>query len=155
MRLRLLIPALLVGALLAASAPAATRGVGAGLLLGEPTGLTVKLWVDQDEAWVLGLGGSYLRDPALQAQADYVLHIFEIGRAVGLPQMPAYTGLGVRVNGPEDGRLNAGLRLPAGLACFFDNNQVELFAELVPVLNLVPNLRADIDFGIGIRYYGW
>ena len=115
----------------------------------------MKLWVDQDEAWVMGLGVSFLRDPSFQAQADYVLHIFEIGRSLGLPQMAPYAGLGGRLNGPEDGHLEAGLRLPVGLAYFFDKENVELFAELAPVINVIPALRGDINVGVGIRFYGW
>jgi hypothetical protein len=159
MRLRVLTLSLLASAALALSASAApaaaTRGIGAGLMLGEPTGGTLKLWVDQDEAWVFGFGVSFLRDPSFQAQADYVLHIFEIGRELGVPQMPVYAGLGGRLNGPEDGKLEAGIRLPVGISYFFEKDQVEVFAELVPVLNLAPELRGDLNFGVGLRFYGW
>jgi hypothetical protein len=155
MRLRFLFPILLASAVLALSTQAATRGLGGGFMLGEPSGGTLKLWVDQDEAWVLGLGASLLRDPSYQAQADYVLHLFEFSRTLGLPRMPLFAGLGARLNGLEDGHLEAGIRLPAGVCWFFDQDKVEVFAEFAPVLNVTTVLRGDINFGVGIRFYGW
>jgi hypothetical protein len=155
MRSRLLFPLLLATAAMALSAPADDRGIGAGFMLGEPSGGTMKVWVDQDEAWVFGLGVSFLRDPSLQAQADYVLPFFEISRDMGLPQMPLYAGLGVRLNGPEDEHLDAGFRLPLGISYFRDKDKMELFAEVAPVFNVAPVLRGDINFGAGIRFYGW
>lgn len=127
--------------------------VGAGVMVGEPSGGTVKLWVDRDEAWVFGLGVSPANDPSVQGQVDYILHIYEIGEAIGLTKTPLYTGLGFRVNGPEDDEVEAGIRIPIGLSHFFDRESVEVFAELAPVLDLVPELKGDLNFCVGIRFY--
>ncbi len=131
----------------------AAPSVGMGLMVGEPSGGTLKLWVDRDEAWVFGLGVSPMGDPSIQAQADYVLHIYEIAQAAGLNQTPLYCGLGLRLNGPEDGRLEIGIRIPAGLSHFFNREGVEVFAELAPVLNVIPEIRGELNFGVGIRFY--
>lgn len=151
MRKRLMVAAVLLG--LWASSGQAAPPLGAGIMVGEPSGGTLKLWVDRDEAWVFGLGVSTMNDPSIQGQVDYVLHIYEITQAVGLSKTPVYAGLGFRLNGPEDGSVEAGIRLPVGLARFFDRENVEIFAEVAPVLNLTPDFKGDINFAVGIRFY--
>ena len=46
-----------------------------------------------------------------------------------------------------------GIRLAAGAAYELPKYHVEIFAELVPVFELSPDVELDLDGGIGIRYY--
>jgi hypothetical protein len=154
MRMRLL-AALLLGALfLCDRAPAAQHDRGIGPMLGEPTGATLKFWRDQDEAVVFGLGINPFADFSVQASADYVLHIFEFGQQFDVPELALYTGLGGRVNGPDDGNVELGLRIPVGVNWFSDE-RTELFAELTPVLDVAPDWEIDLNAVVGIRFYGW
>ncbi len=154
--MRLCFLLLLLGSLLLpATAPAAAQGPGYGVTVGEPLGVTAKLWVDQDEAWVFGLGVNPAGDYSVQGTADYVLHIFEVGRFFNLPSLALVTGLGARINGPDDGDYEPGIRFPAGLSYFFNAEDVELFAEIAPVLDLSPDVEIDLNAVIGIRFYGW
>jgi hypothetical protein len=153
--MRLFLLLLLGFLLLPAPSPAAVQGPGYGVTLGEPVGATAKLWVDQDEAWVLGLGVNPAGGYSVQGTADYVLHIFEFGRFFNLPSLALATGLGARINGPDDGDYEPGLRFPAGLSYFLDAENIELFAEIAPVLDLSPEVELDLNAVAGIRFYGW
>jgi hypothetical protein len=154
MRLTLAFALLLTLLLNPAASPAASRGLGLGATLGEPTGVTAKQWVDQDEAWTFGLGVNPFDESTVQGSADYVLHFLQFGRQFNLPELALYTGLGGRLNYPEEGHLEAGVRLPAGLSFFMDKN-VEWFAELVPVFDFAPYVEVDLNAVVGVRFYGW
>lgn len=136
------------------ASPAAGRGLGLGATLGEPTGVTAKQWVDQDEAWTVGLGINPFDDHAVQVSADYVLHFLEFGRRFDLPELALYTGLGGRLNYPEKKHIEAGVRVPVGLS-FFQDKSLELFGEIVPVIDVVPYLELDLNVVVGVRFYGW
>jgi hypothetical protein len=140
--------------LLPAASSAAGRGIGLGATLGEPTGATLALWVDQDEAWIVGLGVNPGDDNSVQESVDYVLYLFDIGRTV-MPGFAPYAGLGARVNGPSDGHTEFGIRFVAGAAWFPEQYNMELFAELVPILDVSPNWEIDLNAVVGLRLYGW
>lgn len=146
-----LLPALLLSP---AVSPAASRGLGLGATLGEPTGVTAKQWVDQDEAWTFGLGVNPFDESTVQVSADYVLHFLQFGRPFDVPELALYTGLGGRLNYPEEGHLEAGVRLPVGLSYLRDKT-VELFAEVVPVFDFAPYFELDLNAVVGVRFYGW
>jgi hypothetical protein len=57
----------------------------------------------------------------------------------------------LRVLGGEDSQ--AGIRFPIGLSWLAERVPVELFAEIVPVLEFAPDTDGDIDGGVGVRYY--
>jgi len=46
-----------------------------------------------------------------------------------------------------------GIRVPFGLAYQFEGSPVDIFAELVPVLSLLPDLGFYFGGGIGVRYF--
>ncbi|USD37955.1 MULTISPECIES: hypothetical protein [Ferrimonas] len=58
-----------------------------------------------------------------------------------------YFGVGGMISDTDDEEI--GLRLKAGLATQID--QVELFAELVPVFYPGKDLEMDLDYGVGLR----
>lgn len=138
------------------TARASGRGLGIGAMIGEPTGASLKLWVDQDEAWVFGLGINPAGDNSVQAHADYLLHMPELGRLLALPELAWYAGLGARINGPDEtDSTEPGVRFPVGLTYFLESQNAELFAEFVPVLDLSPDFEIDINAVVGIHFYGW
>ncbi|MFO7535933.1 MAG: hypothetical protein R6X19_09695 [Kiritimatiellia bacterium] len=139
-----------------ASARAADRGVWVGGMLGEPTGATLKLWIDQDEAWSFGLGFNPFGENSFQLHADYLLHNFELGNKLNVPSLAWYAGLGARFNGPDEtDSFEPGIRFPAGLTYFLESRNMELFAEFAPVLDLSPDIEIDINCVAGVRYFGW
>lgn len=140
--------------------------LGAGLTLGDPTGITAKYWLDEQAAVDAAVAWS-LDDQRFNLHADYLLHSFE--QMKGEPLQWAYHyGIGARVkfadnnsgndngksedNNKEDASL--GVRFPLGLD-FYPTQlpRLEFFVEIAPVLDVIPDTDFDLEFGIGARFY--
>jgi hypothetical protein len=126
------------------------RGFGLGIILGEPTGVSGKLWTSGTNAFDFGAAWSFSGDGNLLLQADYVWHIF---RLIPVPEgkLPFYVGVGGRVVFSDNAKI--GVRVPLGLDYMFSNAPVDIFVELVPILNLAPSTDFDFNGGIGARYW--
>jgi len=46
-----------------------------------------------------------------------------------------------------------GLRIPVGLEYIFSGERVDIFLEIVPLLDLVPDTDFSLNGGIGVRYF--
>jgi|SRR6056297_2936326 len=123
-------------------------GLGVGVILGEPTGLSVKKWtgsktaIDAAAAW--SLTGEYIH-----FHADALVHSFALSVDEG--QLPLYIGLGGRVLLADKPAI--GVRVPVGAAYHFDAAPFDMFLELAPILDLIPDSDFDVNGAIGIRYY--
>lgn len=150
---RRLLPALLLALLAAASSQAAPEGWGLGAMAGEPTGATLKHWLDQDESLAFGVGINPFSGFTPQAHADYLLHLHDVGRQLNQPSASLVTGLGLAAYGEDGGgSLEMGLRFPVGLSWFRDA-RTEWFAEAVPVFGFAPAWKLGFNASIGVRFY--
>lgn len=127
-----------------------SRGFGLGIVLGEPTGLSAKLWTTSSNAFDFAAAWSFKGDGHLLLQADYVWHSFDLIR-VSSGRLPLYYGIGGRVILADDPLL--GIRIPLGLNYQFDSAPIDIFAEIVPILDLVPSTDFDLGGGIGVRFW--
>lgn len=135
----------LTSALHAQSRPGSTE---LGVILGEPTGISAKLWqsgstaIDAAAAWSFGkeeslhLHASYLKHNALEAEAG---------------NLYLYYGLGARALFADDPRFGA--RVPVGLQYIIENTRLSLFFEVAPTFDLVPATDFGVNGGIGVRYF--
>ena len=151
--LRKIKPALFILLVLTAAAPVAAVDIGAGVILGEPTGLSFSF----ENRYILGTAWSFRN--YIHLHGDY-LFIRE-----GLPEIEKefdkpfgwYLGAGAKVrfftnDAKEDTDVGLGLRIPVGIT-FYPIPELELFLELVPGVALFPETTGDIDGGLGIRYH--
>ncbi|MBI3192543.1 MAG: hypothetical protein HYZ36_07755 [Pedosphaera parvula] len=129
-------------------------GFGAGVLAGEPSGLSFKLWLTPESALDAGFAWSFKDDGSFHVHADYLWHNFDL-LPVSEGKLPVYVGIGGRVKFEERGNQDtrAGVRLPVGIAYEFPNVPVEVFLEVAPILDLTPATKFSINGGIGVRYY--
>jgi hypothetical protein len=148
--------------ILAKPVTAQDHGFGMGLILGEPTGLSAKLWVSRDNALDFGLGlglggdrikyqGNYDRSGRIHFHMDYLWHAFNVISST--ERFPLYYGIGGRFNsgGGYDGSL--GVRGVFGIAWFPHSTPIDVFFELVPVFQVTPLTGLGFDAGLGIRYF--
>jgi len=124
---------------------------GAGLILGEPTGVSLKYWFDDTWAIDGAITSSFHRDTALQVHSDILWHAFDLFN-VSRGRLPLYLGLGARVKFP-DGDDQFGIRAPIGVSYMFDNAPVDIFVEMAPILDLAPSVRGDFNVATGVRFW--
>ncbi len=127
------------------------KGFGIGVLFGEPTGVSGKLWLGETNALDMAAAWSFKGDGNLLLQADYVWHSFNL-LSVSSGKLPLYFGIGGRIIFAKND-INLGVRVPVGLDYMFSGAPVDIFLEIVPILDLTPSTDFDIGGGIGVRYW--
>ena len=135
--------------LLTFSLHAEANNLGLGIILGEPTGLSGKMYLSGNTAIDAAASWSF-RNDNFYFHADYLRHFPGLlGR--DLEPLTPYAGLGGLLYVHEDPML--GVRFPLGLSLFIPDTQFEVFLELGPGLLLIPETDFDFTGGIGARYY--
>jgi len=124
------------------------EGLGLGVILGSPTGISGKYWLDKIHAIDAALGFS--GDFALHA--DYLWHGWKAFPQPKKGALGAYLGIGGRFEEKKKDN-EFGIRFVAGGNYWFEKYPVEVFLELVPVFEVSPDTGLGFDGGIGIRYY--
>ena len=134
----------------ASSSQAQQSGLGVGIIVGEPTGFSGKYWIspwsaiDGAIAWSLGNKGK------LQIHSDYLWHNYKIISVIK-GKLPIYYGIGGRLLFTSENI--AGIRGVVGLDYLFATTPLDIFLELVPILDLAPKVDLGFNGAIGIRYY--
>ena len=121
-----------------------------GILLGEPTGLSGKLWTTGNTAFDLGVAWSFGDGGHFHLHGDYLFHNFDFFD-VDSGSLPIYVGIGGRVR-LEDDDSRVGLRVAIGLEYILESNPFGFFFEVAPIIDFLPETEADVNGGIGIRY---
>ena len=122
------------------------------MILGEPTGLSLKVWVARSTAFDAAAAWSLRGRNSLHLHADYLRHNFGLF-TVQTGRLPLYYGIGGRVSFRDDDDHRVGFRIPVGIDYLFANAPLDVFLEVVPLLDLVPETDVDINGGAGIRYF--
>lgn len=126
------------------------RRFGIGIILGEPTGISAKLKTGSANAFDFAAAWSFKQNGHLLLQADYVWHNFDLD-VVESGRPSFYYGIGGRIIFSNDPLV--GVRVPVGLDFEFKNAPVDIFAELVPILDFVPSTNFNFAGGLGVRFW--
>jgi len=126
------------------------KWTGVGIIIGEPTGFSFKHWTSSTTAIDAAIAWSFINEGAFHIHADYLLHSF---RLINVPEgkLPFYYGIGGRLKTSDEARL--GVRVPLGLAYIFQTAPVDIFLEVVPILDFIPKTDFRINAALGARYY--
>ena len=139
---------------------AADKGVlGVGLMFGEPTGISAKLYLQDDQAIQVGVGFALISG-GIHAHGDYVFHPLILQTRDSFV-MPVYFGPGVRLLQYDDGRdasfFAIGARAVGGLLFDFKEIPLDAFVEVAGVLEYSfedgVGFRPSLNAGAGARYY--
>ena len=169
MNVRLCLASVVAAGLAAAPAHADAEGVekgslGLGIIIGEPTGVCGKLYLQDDQAVQGALGFTFVTG-GFHAHADYVFHpwILEEREAFTLP---AYVGPGVRLLQHRAGRgadddFRVGARAVAGLLFDFKEIPLDVFVEVAGIAEFrfgsnddaINGFGLALNGGLGARYY--
>ncbi len=137
-------------------------GIGVGIMVGEPTGLSLKKWIEANRAIDAGIAWSFSDNASLHFHGDYLFHRFDILTTPELSgAFPIHYGLGFRIklkegnqgHGRNDGDAMIGVRFPFGVSYLFSDAPIDAFAEIVPVLDVAPKSEFSLNAAIGVRYY--
>lgn len=123
---------------------------GLGLIVGNPTGISGKLWLDQYTALDAAAAWSFGNRRSFHLHGDYLFHRFDLIR-VQKGRVPVHVGIGARTRIGKDDRL--GIRGVVGLTYLFEDSPLDVFFEMAPILDLAPNTDFDLNAGIGVRYF--
>lgn len=142
----------------------ANKTFGLGLELGAPSGLNGKYFLSSDRALDFGLGSiyGYRSRYGFHIYGDYLFHPVSLASAEPF-ELPLYIGLGVRLWEFEDRDIDddafaIGFRVPVGIAFDFNNAPLDIFIQIVPVLDFFSgytrrSVYIDLDASFGIRYW--
>ncbi|MFA4839932.1 MAG: hypothetical protein WC703_10710 [Candidatus Neomarinimicrobiota bacterium] len=122
---------------------------GLGVILGEPTGISGKMWMGQKTALDAALAWSSGNNDAVHVHVDYLWHNFSLIKAPS-GKLPFYYGIGGKITLADETRV--GVRVPLGIDWILAGPPIDVFLEIVPALDIVPDTDFGIDAGLGVRY---
>jgi hypothetical protein len=148
---RLVLLAAVAAALVTPASARAQQGMGVGLIVGEPTGLSFKTWLTPGTAFDLAAAWSFADEGAFHFHGDYLIHndnAFPVRKGLAL----FYYGVGGRLKAEnEDARV--GVRIPLGVEYLFAGEPIDLFLEVVPILDIAPETDVTLNASLGARYF--
>ena len=139
------------------------RPFGLGVMIGEPTGISAKLWTASANAFDFGLGwsvggdrigkyeGYYAGGSRVHFHMDYLWHSFDVIHSS--ERFPLYYGLGGRINSGAGYRSSIAIRGVFGIAWLPRETNIDVFLELAPSLQFSPSSGFGMDAAIGARYF--
>jgi len=126
--------------------------IGIGIVLGDPLGISAKLWLNKETAFVGVLSVS--TDRAFYLHADYLTHNYvflkELAKDLKESELVLYYGGGAYLAFWSNGPFGLGARLPVGVE--YLANPFDIFVELAPVFSLTPSMGLGLQGGIGVRF---
>lgn len=136
---------LVIGVLIFLNSESQAYSLGLGIVLGGPTGISLKAKPGGRNS----IDGAIGLSDRLTLQGHYVIH----------HDRYLYYGIGARLrlasddndNGKDDNDMAIYARAPLGLRYFID--RIELFGEAAILMRLTPSTDLSIDLAAGIRYY--
>jgi hypothetical protein len=156
-----------------ASAQNQRESFGLGIILGNPSGLSAKIPVGGDNSinaifgynsyrnnWgdcnPPGPGNNCYDDGSVFIGADYIFYNYNLIR-VSRGRLPLYYGPGLNASfwdapAGEDG-VRVGIRIAVGLEYQFATAPFDIFFEIAPGINVVPNTDGYVMAGIGTRFF--
>ncbi len=130
-------------------------GFSLGIIIGQPTGLSAKLWLGDVIAVDAAAAWNFDRN-RFHFHADYLQHFFDVFD-VAPDRLPVYLGVGgnFRIDGRDPGdaaKFRSGVRVPIGVSFLPDDLPLDAFVEAVPGLRVIPDTDFEFWAGIGARY---
>ncbi len=140
--------ALLFGAITTLDAQSRYSNTELGVILGEPTGISLKAWQSDNSAIDAALAWSFGDNGSVHLHADYLRHNW---LGVDRGSMAFYYGIGARALFADDSKFGA--RIPVGLQYIFPETRLSMFFEVAPTLDLIPETSFGVNGGIGVRIF--
>lgn len=128
-----------------------SRGFGLGIILGEPTGISAKYWTGSTTALDFGLGYSFEKNSRVHLHGDYLFHVNNLFQTT--ENIALYYGPGARLRLVDVGDSRLGFRFDVGLVWIPKNAPIDVFIEVAPLLDIIPETDFSVNGGIGLRFF--
>lgn len=132
--------------------------LGVGLIIGEPTGISAKLYIEDDKAIQAAAGSAFIGG-GLQLHADFLLHPWILQDRDSFV-LPVYVGPGLRFIQYTGGRAGedhfaVGVRGAVGMLFEFKEVPLDVFVEVAGVIeyDFDEGWGPALNAGAGVRYY--
>jgi len=125
-----------------------------GLVLGDPSGISLKFWgTGGNSAFQLHAGGGGFIAPGWLAISGSLLYHISLSRQTpiqGYLGPGVYVGVSSRTNGVGV----IGLQMPFGLELIFSEVPLDLFMEIPPIFYMTTegNMGFGLGMGLGLRF---
>ncbi len=133
---------------------------GFGIIVGDPTGLTLKIWTSKPNAFAFSLGKSYFGSPRIGM--DYLWHFDAFNSDVaklyagpgGVIGIGEGTGFYYKDKYKRTGNdLGLGVRGVFGVNVIPERTPLEIFFEVGALVALTPDFDSAADVALGMRFY--
>ncbi len=125
--------------------------MGLGAMVGAPTGVSAKYWLDGNKAVDAGAGFFPGGHSDFTLHSDFLLHSEGALVMNDVHPLDIYFGLGGRFKFADD--IQIGARVPVGLVYKTENMGSDMFAEVAPVIDFISRVGVDLNVLVGARYY--
>lgn len=162
-RALLVVTIMTIGATIGFAQGPGGKSFGFGIIFPDPTGGTIKVWLNRENALDFYIGGDYFGGPRIGG--DYLWHFFPfqtdianmyagVGGTVGLGYGGGYWygdkhGWYYR----PGGEAAFGLRALIGVNVMPRRTPLELFFEVGPLVGIAPGYGFGMDVALGVRLY--
>ena len=129
------------------------KGFGAGIMVGQPTGFSGKIWANEINAMDFGVGFSFAKDDnGVNLHADYLWHSFSAIQSE--EKFVLYYGPGLKLKaGNSKVGTKFGIRAVLGLEWMASQSPIDVFLEIAPLFYVAPGTQFKVDAAFGARYY--
>lgn len=133
---------------------------GFGIILGDPTGGTAKLWLTRDNALAFHLGASFFGSPRIGV--DYLWHFNAFssdivnlyagpGGVIGLGEGHGFWSKNKFIRTGNE--VGIGGRAMFGIDIVPQRTPLEIFIELGVLIAFIPDFGSAADAAVGVRFY--
>lgn len=129
---------------------AQSNGFGLGIIVGEPTGISAKYWATSSTAFDFGLGYSFLKNNRFHLHADYLFHVKNLSHTT--ENISFYYGPGASLRAFND-KSRLGIRFNVGLVWIPKNAPIDVFLEIAPLMDIIPETKFYVNGGVGVRFF--
>jgi hypothetical protein len=129
----------------------AAQNLGVGAMIGHPVGFTAKQWVKSTEAIDVGAAWSIGPNPHFLIFSDYLWHKTDALYFKDTEPLDFYFGIGGRMKFADE--IELGVRLPIGLAAYYQDRQIETFLEVAPIVDFISKTDVEGHLVVGLRIY--
>ena len=126
----------------------AKGNTGLGIILGSPSGISLKHWNSSNRAVDAGLAWNFAGEDAISVHGDYLWHSW-LSAEEG--DFAVYYGIGAQALFSNNSTIGA--RIPIGLTYLFEEAPLDVFVEIAPIFEVIPNTEFEGSGGLGVRFY--